>query len=68
MNEIIFLIEEAPEGGYIARALGHSVFTAAESVEALRELKLENERLREEIAGLRGAVNELQEEQLSLRV
>ena len=36
MNEIIFLIEEAPEGGYTARALGHSIFTEAESMEALR--------------------------------
>ena len=36
MNELIFLIEEAPEGGYTARALGHSIFTEAESVDALR--------------------------------
>jgi hypothetical protein len=34
--EIIFTIEEAPEGGYIARALGHSIFTEADSLEALR--------------------------------
>ena len=26
MNEIIFLVEEAPEGGYTARALGESIF------------------------------------------
>jgi hypothetical protein len=37
MNELIFLIEEAPEGGYTARALGHSIFTEAESIEVLRE-------------------------------
>jgi hypothetical protein len=36
MNELIFLIEEAPEGGYTARALGHSIFTEAESMDALR--------------------------------
>ncbi len=36
MNEVIFLIEEAPEGGYTARALGHSIFTEAESMDALR--------------------------------
>jgi hypothetical protein len=36
VNEIIFLIEEAPEGGYTARALGHSIFTEAESMDALR--------------------------------
>jgi hypothetical protein len=38
MTEIIFLIEEAPEGGYIARALGHSIFTEAESWEELKEM------------------------------
>lgn len=27
MREIIFEVSEAPEGGYDARALGHSVFT-----------------------------------------
>ena len=37
MNEIIFLIEEAPEGGYSARALGHSIFTEAESMDVLRD-------------------------------
>jgi predicted RNase H-like HicB family nuclease len=36
MNELIFLIEEAPEGGFSARALGHSIFTEAESIEELR--------------------------------
>jgi len=36
MNELIFLIEEAPEGGYTARALGHSIFTEAESMDTLR--------------------------------
>lgn len=37
MNEIIFLVEEAPEGGYTARALGHSIFTEGETPEALRQ-------------------------------
>jgi hypothetical protein len=36
MNEIIFLIEEAPEGGYTARALGESIFTEADTIEQLR--------------------------------
>jgi hypothetical protein len=36
MNELIFLIEEAPEGGYTARALGHSIFTEADSIDLLR--------------------------------
>lgn len=35
-KEIIFLVEEAPEGGYTARALGHSVFTEAESLEDIK--------------------------------
>jgi hypothetical protein len=37
MNEIIFLVEEAPEGGYTARALGQSIFTEAESLEELHK-------------------------------
>ena len=37
MSEIVFLVEEAPEGGYSARALGESIFTQADSLEALRE-------------------------------
>ena len=37
MNEIIFLVEEAPEGGYTARALGVSVFTEADSLAGLHD-------------------------------
>ena len=37
MNEVIFLIEEAVEGGYQARALGHSINTQADSLPELRE-------------------------------
>ena len=36
MNELIFLVEDAPEGGYTARALGQSIFTEADSLEELR--------------------------------
>ena len=36
MKEIVFLVEEAPEGGYMARALGESIFTEADTIEALR--------------------------------
>ncbi|MBI4675523.1 MAG: 2-oxoisovalerate dehydrogenase [Chloroflexi bacterium] len=36
-SEIIFLVEEAPEGGYIARALGESIFTEADTWEELKE-------------------------------
>lgn len=35
MNEIIFTVEEAPEGGYTARGLGHSVFTEADDLNSL---------------------------------
>ncbi|MCX7108549.1 MAG: 2-oxoisovalerate dehydrogenase [Proteobacteria bacterium] len=35
MTEIHFIVEEAPEGGYIARALGESIFTEADSIEHL---------------------------------
>jgi hypothetical protein len=38
IKEIIFLVEEAIEGGYIAQALGESIFTEAETLE---ELKIE---------------------------
>ena len=32
MNELVFMVEEAPEGGYIARALGVSIFTEADTM------------------------------------
>jgi dephospho-CoA kinase len=35
MNEILFLVERAPEGGYVARALGESIFTEADDLESL---------------------------------
>jgi hypothetical protein len=35
-SEIIFSVQEAPEGGYEARALGHSIFTQADTVEELK--------------------------------
>ena len=34
--EIIFAVAESPEGGYEARALGHSIFTQAETLDELR--------------------------------
>lgn len=36
MTEIIFIVEESPEGGYEAKALGHSIFTEGESLDELR--------------------------------
>jgi hypothetical protein len=35
MGEIIFVVEEAAEGGYTARALGVSIFTEADSLPQL---------------------------------
>ncbi|HET6568654.1 MAG TPA: hypothetical protein VFG50_11870 [Rhodothermales bacterium] len=37
-TEIIFLVSESSEGGFEARALGHSIFTEADSLEELREM------------------------------
>lgn len=36
MNEIIFLVEDSPEGGYEARALTASIYTEADTVDELR--------------------------------
>ncbi|MGB8325029.1 MAG: hypothetical protein WCE52_18885, partial [Candidatus Acidiferrum sp.] len=35
---IIFAVHESPEGGYEARALGHSIFSQAESLEELKAM------------------------------
>jgi len=35
MNEILFLVEEVPEGGYTARALGESIYTQADNIQQL---------------------------------
>ncbi len=37
LEEIIFLVQEAPGGGFTARALGHSIFTEADMWEELRD-------------------------------
>ncbi|MGB8770077.1 MAG: 2-oxoisovalerate dehydrogenase [Candidatus Korobacteraceae bacterium] len=37
-SEIIFAVEESPEGDYEARTLGHSIFTQADTVDELREM------------------------------
>ena len=36
-KEVLFLVEDADEGGYIARALGYSIFTEADSWEELKQ-------------------------------
>jgi len=35
MNEITFVVEEASEGGYTARAVGESIFTEADDLPQL---------------------------------
>lgn len=36
-EELIFMVEEAPEGGYQAKALGESIFTEADEFDKLKE-------------------------------
>ncbi|RKR82475.1 hypothetical protein BDD43_2658 [Mucilaginibacter gracilis] len=36
MNELFFLVEEAIEGGYTARALGEAIFTEGETMDELK--------------------------------
>jgi hypothetical protein len=38
MTEIVFVVEQDPEGGYTARALGESIFTEADDMPRLREM------------------------------
>ena len=35
MNELIFMVNESPEGGFEAHALGESIFTEADDMENL---------------------------------
>ena len=37
MREIIFTVEEAPEGGFTARSLGVSIFTEGDSLDELKK-------------------------------
>ena len=37
-KEIIFAVEEAPEGGYQAKALGFSIVTEAETFDDLKKM------------------------------
>jgi len=36
-TEIIFEVYDSPEGGFEARALGHSIFTESDTLEELRK-------------------------------
>ncbi|MDH5475076.1 MAG: type II toxin-antitoxin system HicB family antitoxin [Cyclobacteriaceae bacterium] len=37
MTEIIFIVEESPEGGYEAKALNQSIFTEGDTLEELKQ-------------------------------
>jgi hypothetical protein len=37
-SEIVFSVEESPEGGYEAHALGYAIHTEAETFDELREM------------------------------
>ena len=37
-SEIIFAVEEDPEGGYVAEALGHAIVTQGDTMEELRRM------------------------------
>jgi len=37
LNEIFFMVEEALEGGFTAQALGHSIFTEADTWDQLKD-------------------------------
>ena len=36
-TEIVFVVEEDPEGGFVARAVGDSLYTQAVDMDALRK-------------------------------
>ncbi|MEH2061021.1 MAG: 2-oxoisovalerate dehydrogenase E1 subunit beta [Nostoc sp.] len=38
MSEIVFLVEDDPDGGYTAVALTESIFTQADDIETLQEM------------------------------
>ena len=37
MTELVFLVQSADEGGFVARAAGVSIFTEGDSLEELRQ-------------------------------
>lgn len=36
-KEILFLVEESPEGGYEAQAPGHSIYTQADTLQEMKQ-------------------------------
>lgn len=51
-SEIIFSVEESPDGGYEARALGFPIFTQADSLEELKVMVKDAVRCHFEDGGL----------------
>ena len=41
MEEIIFLVEESEEGGFLAKALNHSIFTAGETIDEIKAMVID---------------------------
>ena len=37
MEELFFLVEESPDGGYTAKGMGHSIYTQAENIIDLKK-------------------------------
>lgn len=37
-SELVFVVEEAPEGGYLARALSPAIFTEADDLDSVRAM------------------------------
>jgi len=40
-KEILFLVEESPEGGYEAQAPGYSIYTQSETLEETKQMVLD---------------------------
>ncbi|PWH18808.1 MAG: 2-oxoisovalerate dehydrogenase [Ardenticatenia bacterium] len=40
-KEILFLVEESPEGGYEAQAPGYSIYTQAETLDELKQMAVD---------------------------
>jgi len=55
-KEIIFVVEEAPEGGYTAKALGHCICTEADSFAKLKKRVQEATRCHFEAKDMPGVI------------
>lgn len=41
MSELIFMVEDSPDGGYSARAIGESIFTEGDTLDELKAMVLD---------------------------